>query len=106
MSQSNLTAGAMTVSPKTVPGETERQRTDQEPPYKVILYNDDYNPMEHVVEALQKIISRVNEQKAVSIMLTAHTEGKAVVIECHKELAELYRDGLRGENLTATIEPG
>jgi ATP-dependent Clp protease adaptor protein ClpS len=38
-------------------------------------------------------------------MWTAHTEGKAVAKSCHKELAELYRERLRGKGLTASIEP-
>jgi ATP-dependent Clp protease adaptor protein ClpS len=38
-------------------------------------------------------------------MLEAHTKGKAVVTKCHKELAELYQEGLRSEGLVATIEP-
>jgi ATP-dependent Clp protease adaptor protein ClpS len=28
-----------------------------------------------------------------------------VVTKCHKELAELYREGLKAEGLTSTIEP-
>lgn len=83
---------------------TERKNTT-EPPYKVILHNDDYNPMEHVVEVLRKTIPRMDSRRAVSIMMEAHTKGKAVVTKCHKELAELYRDTLKGEGLTSTIEP-
>ncbi|MGF1473436.1 MAG: ATP-dependent Clp protease adaptor ClpS, partial [Rubrobacteraceae bacterium] len=44
-------------------------------------------------------------RRAVSIMLEAHTKGKAVATKTHKELAELYQDQLRSEGLTATIEP-
>lgn len=90
---------------ETKPEEKTRRRTTQEPPYKVILYNDDYNSMEHVVSVLRKVIPRMPEQRAVTIMLQAHTRGKAVVTKCHKELAELYREGLENEGLTATIEP-
>lgn len=38
-------------------------------------------------------------------MLEAHTRGQAVVTRCHKELAELYREGLKAEGLISTIEP-
>ena len=92
---------------ETKPGieiETER-RVTQEPPYKVILHNDDYTPMEHVIAVLRKIIPRMSMRRAVSIMLEAHTNGKAVATKCHKELAELYEEGLRTEGLIATIEP-
>ena len=84
----------------------ERERSvAQEPPYKVILHNDDYTPMEHVIAVLRKVIPRISMRRAVSIMLEAHTNGKAVATKCHKELAELYEENLRAEGLIATIEP-
>ena len=92
-------------STETKPGIEIEQDVSQEPPYKVILHNDDYTPMEHVVAALRKVIPRMSLPRAVSIMLEAHTKGKAVVIKCHKELAELYREGLSNEGLISTIEP-
>ncbi len=92
-------------STETAPKKRTHRRVTQEPPYKVILHNDDYTPMEHVVAALRKVIPRMSLQRAVSIMLEAHTKGKAVVTKCHKELAELYREGLKAEGLTSTIEP-
>ncbi len=99
-SESLLTAS----STETTPKERTTRRLAQEPPYKVILHNDDYTPMEHVVEVLRKVIPRMSPARAVSIMLEAHTKGKAVVTKCHKELAELYQEGLRAEGLIATIE--
>jgi ATP-dependent Clp protease adaptor protein ClpS len=92
-------------STETAPKEKTKRRMTHEPPYRVILHNDDYTPMEHVVAALRKVIPRMSLPRAVSIMLEAHTKGKAVVIKCHKELAELYREGLKAEGLTSTIEP-
>ena len=92
-------------STETAPREKTKRRVTQEPPYKVILHNDDYTPMEHVVAALRKVIPRMSLPRAVSIMLEAHTKGKAVVIKTHKELAELYKEGLNNEGLIASIEP-
>jgi ATP-dependent Clp protease adaptor protein ClpS len=92
-------------STETAPRERTRSKMTTEPPYKVILHNDDYTPMEHVVITLRKVIPRMNLRRAVSIMLEAHTKGKAIVTKCHKELAELYKEGLRAEGLIATIEP-
>jgi ATP-dependent Clp protease adaptor protein ClpS len=92
-------------STETVPKKRTERKSTTEPPYKVILHNDDYTPMEHVVKALRKVIPRMNLKRAVSIMLEAHTKGKAVVTKCHKELAELYQEGLKSEGLIATIEP-
>ena len=94
-------------APQTTPRETERtrQKFTEEPPYKVILHNDDFTPMEHVIKALRKVIPRMTDRRAVSIMLQAHTEGQAVAAKAHKEVAELYQEGLRSEGLVATIEP-
>ena len=97
--------GLVVSSTGTVPKEKTQRRMSTEPPYKVILHNDDYTPMDHVVKALRKVIPRMNLKRAVSIMLEAHTKGKAVATKCHKELAELYQEGLRAEGLIATIEP-
>ena len=92
-------------STETAPRERTRRKMSAEPPYKVILHNDDHTPMEHVVVTLRKVIPRMTLRRAVSIMIEAHTKGKAVATKCHKELAELYLEGLRAEGLIATIEP-
>ena len=92
-------------STETVPKRRTEREFTTEPPYKVILHNDDYTPMEHVIKVLRKVIPRMNMRRAVSIMLEAHTKGKAVVTKCHKELAELYQENLRSEGLIATVEP-
>ena len=102
----NASRGSLVASStETVPKEKTQRRMSTEPPYKVILHNDDYTPMDHVVKALRKVIPRMNMKRAVSIMLEAHTKGKAVATKCHKELAELYQEGLKAEGLIATIEP-
>lgn len=90
---------------ETAPKETTKREMSTEPPYKVILHNDDYTPMEHVIQVLRKVIPRMSMRRAVSIMLEAHTNGKAVATKCHKELAEMYEEALRSEGLIATIEP-
>jgi len=101
----NLATISSTVKPAPAPKETTERRVSEEPPYKVILHNDDFTPMEHVVEVLRKVIPRMSVRRAVDIMLEAHTKGKAVVTKTHKELAELYQEGLNNEGLIATIEP-
>ncbi len=92
-------------STETAPEEITKSRLTEEPPYKVILHNDDFTPMEHVVATLRKVIPRMSVQRAVDIMLEAHTKGKAVATKCHKELAELYQESLNNEGLIASIEP-
>ncbi|MBW0281770.1 ATP-dependent Clp protease adapter ClpS [Shewanella xiamenensis] len=57
----------------------ERVESELIPPsmYKVILNNDDYTPMDFVIEVLQ-IFFRKNEQEATDIMLTIHHQGKGI----------------------------
>jgi ATP-dependent Clp protease adaptor protein ClpS len=93
---------------QTVPREEHSERTHSRAlePYNVILYNDDVNSMDHVVRSLLRSVPAMNTQKAMEIMMEAHTTGKAVVITCPLELAELVRNRLESCGLTATIEQG
>jgi ATP-dependent Clp protease adaptor protein ClpS len=74
------------------------------PPWSVILHNDDHNEMLHVVRSLVKSVPNLGTTRAMKIMLEAHNRGKAVVITCPLELAELYQQRLLSFGLTATIE--
>ena len=47
------------------------------PMYQVILLNDDYTPMEFVVDVLQRFFGK-NQDEATRIMLQVHHEGKGV----------------------------
>ncbi len=50
----------------------------QAPPmYKVLMFNDDYTPMDFVVEVLE-VFFGMNREVATKVMLTVHTEGKAI----------------------------
>lgn len=76
-----------------------------EPQWKVILHNDWDNSMPRVVVILVKVMPGMTIKKAAKIMYEAHSKGKAVVKSCHKELAELYEEQLRGKGLTVSTEP-
>ena len=60
----------------------------KEPPlYQVVLINDDYTPMEFVVDVLRSFFG-MNVEKATQIMLKVHTEGKGVCGVYSKDVAE------------------
>ena len=55
--------------------------------YKVILLNDDYTPMEFVVDVLQKFFS-YDVERATQLMLTVHYQGRAICGIFTAEVAE------------------
>jgi ATP-dependent Clp protease adaptor protein ClpS len=75
------------------------------PPYRVILHNDDVHSMDYVVAALRKSVPGLRARKAILIMLEAHLTGRATVVVCPREQAELYAERLGAFSLTVTIEP-
>ena len=57
------------------------------PLFKVVLLNDDYTPMEFVVEVLE-IFFRMSREQATHVMLTVHTQGKGVCGIYTRDIAE------------------
>jgi ATP-dependent Clp protease adaptor protein ClpS len=55
--------------------------------FKVLLLNDDYTPMEFVVEVIERFFNKSREQ-ATQIMLKVHTEGVGVCGVYPKDIAE------------------
>ena len=91
------------VQPTVDPTIEERLR--RLPRYRVLLYNDDFNDMDHVVRALLHTIMSLSTNEAIAIMLRAHAYGEALVITCPRETAEFYAEGLKQFGLNSTIEP-
>lgn len=67
--------------------EQSRPKLAQPPLYKVVLINDDYTPMDFVVDVLRAFFN-MNVEKATQIMLKVHTEGKGVCGVYSKDVAE------------------
>lgn len=55
--------------------------------YKVILLNDDYTPMDFVVDVLKRFFN-LNEEAAVQVMLQVHFQGRGVCGLFTRDIAE------------------
>ncbi len=64
-----------------------KPKVKQPPMYKVILLNDDYTPMDFVVEVLRKFFS-LHEEDATRVMLQVHHDGKGVCGIFTSDIAE------------------
>ena len=67
--------------------EEARPKIKQPPLYRVVLINDDYTPMEFVVDILETIFG-MERTRATQVMLEVHTKGKGVCGVFNFEIAE------------------
>jgi ATP-dependent Clp protease adaptor protein ClpS len=66
----------------------ERPKTKKPSLYKVLLLNDDYTPMEFVVQIL-KLYFQKSEAEAFEIMLKVHNEGAGIAGVFQYDIAEM-----------------
>lgn len=91
---------------ETIAGQT----VDLEPPWRVIIHNDDVTPFDFVIHVL-KTIFRLGTDIAEHVTWLAHTTGWAVVCARPKSEAELlvnkahFAARLEGYPLKFTLEP-
>jgi ATP-dependent Clp protease adaptor protein ClpS len=72
--------------PKTFP--SEQTKTRRQPPYAVVLHNDDVNTVEFVVMVVRKVFG-YPLLKCFELVLEAHESGRSVVWVGPLEVAEL-----------------
>lgn len=90
---------------------TETKPSTRTPPlYKVLLLNDDYTPMDFVVEVLMRFFKK-SELEATRIMLQVHHAGVGVAGVYPFEIAEtkvnqvMDAASAEGHPLQCTMEP-
>jgi len=97
--------------PKVVPEE----RTKRQPPYNVVLLDDDEHTYDYVIEMLVKIFCHSREA-AFRHAVEVDTDGRTVVLTCEREQAEFGRDQIHAYgadprmpiskgSMSAVIEP-
>ncbi|PID43485.1 MAG: ATP-dependent Clp protease adapter ClpS [Proteobacteria bacterium] len=65
----------------------KKPKTKKPSLFNVILLNDDFTPMDFVVEVLMKFFG-MNEEMATQVMLVVHTRGRAVCGIFTRDIAE------------------
>jgi ATP-dependent Clp protease adaptor protein ClpS len=93
----------------------QEQQTKRQPPYNVILLNDDDHTYEYVIELLKALFGHPVE-KGYQLAKVVDTQGKAIVCTTSLERAELKRDQIHAYgpdpriprckgSMSAVIEP-
>lgn len=73
------------------------------PSHRLILWNDDTNTFDHVINCLMKHL-QYTEKEAEAIAWKVHNEGKCAVLEGSYTEVEVYRKVLKSEGLTVSVE--
>lgn len=83
------------VTPKERTRTDSRNKPKRQPPYAVIVHNDEEHTFLYVIDILMKVCGHPKE-KAFVLTNQVHHAGKAVVWSGALEVAELKRDQIRG----------
>jgi ATP-dependent Clp protease adaptor protein ClpS len=71
--------------------------------YKLVVYNDDHNTFEWVIESFVKVLKHSTVQ-AEQLSYLIHFKGKATVKSGTKKQLQKYKDALIDRGLSAVIE--
>jgi ATP-dependent Clp protease adaptor protein ClpS len=94
-----------TVTPGVMPDveADTKSKTDLDPGYLVVCWNDPVNFMDYVTHAFQQVFGWTR-QKAEVHMLQVHREGRSILVREGLEKAEFYVHQLQKYTLHATLE--
>ena len=70
-----------------------RPRVTAEPPYRVVLHNDDINSFEYVIEVLARVLA-CTKMRAFGLTLRAHLFGRSTVWTGSREQATAKADAI------------
>lgn len=73
----------------------DKSKPKRQPPYAVVLLNDDVHTFNYVIELLQKVFG-YNTNRALLLTTQVHFAGRAIVWTGTLEGAELKRDLIHG----------
>lgn len=88
---------------ETDTGTERSQNTRRQPPYNVILLDDEDHTFEYVIEMLQVLFGHPKE-KGYQLAEEVHTAGRAIVLTTTLEHAELKRDQIHAYGKDQRVE--
>ena len=71
--------------------------------HRLILWNDDVNTFDHVINCMMKYLD-YTEPQAERIAWKVHNEGKCAILEGSFTEVEVYRKILQQEGLTVSVD--
>ncbi len=105
-----------TITLPAVPKPRVKEKVRRQPPYNVILHDDDDHTFEYVITMLQQLFGYPRE-KGMQMAMEVHTTGRVIVLTTTREHAELKRDQIHAfgpdpyssreckGSMSASIEP-
>lgn len=100
-------AGADTLEKPSIKKSNEEKvesKPNNSKGWAVRLYNDPMNKREFVARCLTEICG-LNDGAAFQCMMQAHQNGRSVIGNYHREMAEFYRDQLTEQGLMIDMIP-
>lgn len=91
------------VQPGVVEAEETKPKSDLDPGYLVVCWDDPVNLMDYVTHVFQ-VVFGWERKKAELHMLEVHEQGKSILTRDSMEKAEHYVHQLQKYSLTATME--
>ena len=88
-----------TPEPETI----EKRETKRQPPYNVILHNDDDHSYDYVIRMLKELFA-LPEEKGFLLAKEVDTRGRVIVCTTSMERAELKRDQIHAFGPDPLIE--
>ena len=87
----------------TLPEEQTQEKTKRQPPYHVILLNDDDHSFHYVIHMLKMLFGHP-EETGYEMAMEVHTKGRVIVDTTSLERAELKQDQIHGFGPDPLIE--
>jgi ATP-dependent Clp protease adaptor protein ClpS len=83
--------------------ESQDARPRQQPPYHVVLWNDDHHTYAYVIVMLMELFGHPAE-KGYQLAKEVDTQGRAIVLTTTREHAELKRDQIHAYGKDSLID--